>query len=611
MKLSNCDDPEISSGKILSDWLSDPVNGEWLMVLDNVDDETTFISLDHTKHSQDPSEPYEEHYLHEWLPQVGHGSILVTSRNRAAARDIVNEDGCIIPVDRLPESDALSLLRTKLPRDKSSDEDAGELLRLLEYLPLAITQAAAYISKGAGRMTISRYLGLFRSDQVRYLEIAAKDIRRDADPLDKDFSNSVLKTWYITFRYLKEHHPDSAENLCFMSLLYCQGIPHDYLLCGDKIDQHEIEESVGPLIGFQLISQEGGGNYSIHRLVQLSVKSWLSSNGDFNHQAETVVRVLYLRFPSVSYETWNTCETLVPHVDIASAYDMSTRESLENLSLLMSDLASYFVSRGNWASALEKSSKARRISLDHFEEGLHITRYRAELIMARIYEDFGERKQAEILARSLATAARENYEIDDARTMRAINRLGTALHSCGKYIEAESVLREALQLREKNLGKDHEETLASLAELASVLMKLSDYNRACQIIETLIARCKKEKGPWHLDTLLCLNNYGQLLTSMGRLEEAEPLLYDTFQKRRDALGENHPATIITLGNYALALTLQHKLVDAQRWNEQALELAKSNSLETPLNLLHNRGFILLRNDHDLEAKECLQEVVRR
>ena len=612
MRLPACDDPEISGGKLLSDWLSDPANGEWLMVLDNVDDETTFASVDRTKHSQSLDEPYEDHRLYEWLPQVSHGSILVTSRNRAAARAIVNEDDCIVPVDCFPDSDALFLLRKKLPRDKSPEEDAKELVRLLEYLPLAITQAAAYISNGAGRMTISRYLGYFRSDQIRYLELAANDIRREANGLDKDFSNSVLKTWYITFKYLKKHHMDAAECLCLMSLIFGQGIPLEYLLCGEKPDQHEIEESVAPLISFQLISEEVGGAYSIHRLVQLSVQSWLSSNGDFSHQAETVVRVLYHRFPVATHENWNTCEALAPHVDIASAYELSTLESLENLSLLMNDLALYFVSKGYWAIALERALKAQKISLDTFQEGLHMTRYMAEGTMIQIYENFGKREEAEVLARSLESRAKENYEISDPRTMQAISLLGEALLSCGKYLEADRVIREALQLREENLGKDHEKTLASLSYLAIALMTQNNYKTASQIMETLVERSKKDKGSAHIDTLLHMNNYGLLLTSLGRLREAEHLLYDTLGKRRDVLGEKHPATILTMGIYALGLILQNKLEDAQTWNEQALKLFKNNNLEgqSKLQLLHNRGFILLKNDHDLEAKKCMEEVVQ-
>ena len=94
--------------------------------------------------------------------------------------------------------------------------------------------------------------------------------------------------------------------------------------------------------------------------------------------------------------------------------------------------------------------------------------------------------------------------------------------------------------------------------------------------------------------------------------EAEHLLYDTLGKRRDILGENHPATIMTMGNYALALILQNKLEDAQIWNEQALELFKIKGLDgqCKLQLLYNQGFIMLRNDHDIEAKKVMEEVVR-
>ena len=186
------------------------------MVVDNVDDETLFSSSSRRELTPNSNASLEVHQLHRHLLQVSHGSILITSRNRVAARDITNGDDCIISVDRLLEPDALSPLRKKLPKDKSSEEDAKELVSLLGYLPLAITQAAAYISNGFGRKTISLYLNLFRSDQVRYLKMAANDIRRDSDELDQDFSNSVLKTWFISFKHSKGRKP----RCCQESLLH-------------------------------------------------------------------------------------------------------------------------------------------------------------------------------------------------------------------------------------------------------------------------------------------------------------------------------------------------------------------------------------------------------
>ena len=208
-------------------------------------------------------------------------------------------------MERLPDTDAMSLLRKKLPKDQSPDKDAKELLVLLEKLPLAIMQAAAYISsRGSGWMNISGYLKLFRSDQVRYLEMAANDIRKDTGGLARDFSNFVLKTWLISFKYIKEKHPDAAENLCFMSLVFGKDIPFEYILCGKGVNQHEVQQGIGPLIEFQLISKMIGGIYSIYRLVQLSVQNLLRPNDELTHDVETAVRALYHRFPSADNENW-------------------------------------------------------------------------------------------------------------------------------------------------------------------------------------------------------------------------------------------------------------------------------------------------------------------
>ena len=48
---------------------------------------------------------------------MDHCSLLITSGNEAATRDLVNEDECLISVDRLSEADAICLFRKKLPRD--------------------------------------------------------------------------------------------------------------------------------------------------------------------------------------------------------------------------------------------------------------------------------------------------------------------------------------------------------------------------------------------------------------------------------------------------------------------------------------------------------------
>lgn len=612
LQLPGWDDPRINVGKLFGDWLRDSMNGAWFLVIDNVDDETVFSCSSRKEHSKDSNASFELNQLHRYLPQVSYGSILVTSRNRVAARDITNEDDCIISVDHLPEPDALSLLRKKLPKDKSSDEDAKELVSLLEKLPLAITQAAAYVSKGSGMRTISSYLKLFRSDQVRCLEMAANDIRRDSDESDQDFSNSVLKTWFISFKHIKAKNPDAAENLCFMSLVFGQGIPMEYFLCGDEVKPHDIEEGIGPLIEFSLITLDTGGTFSIHRLVQLSVQHWLHTNDDFARNVEIAVSVLWSRFPYAQQETWRTCELLMPHVDVVLGYEISTPKALEHQSLLFGDTAGYFYSRGNWSLSLERASEALRISSINSIADFHVTRFKAQALIILAHESLGNNKQAENLARSLATSARQSYPDDDWKTMEAIHLLGRILISCGKYKEAEAVTREAVRLREIHLGEDHPQTLVSLGSLANVLGKQSDFAVACQLEETLVTRSTKAKGPTDSNTLTFINNYCSTLISMGRFQEAERLLWGLYIKRVESHAEDHPGTILNLANYVLALTCQSKHIEAQRWNDHALYLTKKNKSEgiTSLLLLHNRGYIYLMLDRAIEARDCMKEVVR-
>ena len=612
LQLPGWADPETDVGKLFGDWLRNPMNGAWFLVVDNVDDETVFSSSSRRRHTEDSNASIELHQLHRHLPQVSHGSILITSRNRVAARDITNEDDCIIPVDYLLEPDALSLLRRKLPKDKSTDEDAKELVNLLERLPLAITQAAAYISNGSGMRTISSYLKLFRSDQVRYLEMAANDIRRDSDELDQDFSNSVLKTWFISFKHIKAKNPDAAENLCFMSLVFGQGIPMEYLLCGDEVKPHEIEGGLGPLLEFSLVTLNTGGTFNIHRLVQLSVQHWLHTNDDFARNAEIAVSALWSRFPYAQQDTWRTCELLMPHVDVILGYKFSTPIALEHQSLLFGDTAGYFYSRGNWALSLERASEALRISTIHFSDDFHVTRYKAEALIILAHESLGNNKHAENLARSLATSARKSYPDDDWKTMEAIHLLGRVLISCGKYKEAEVVTREAVRLREIHRGEDHPQTLASLANLANVLSKQSNFTVACQLEETLVARMIKAKGPTNSDTLMFINNHSSTLISLGRFEEAEKILWDVYLKRVESLTEDDPDTILNLANYVLSLTFQNKFTEAQKWNDHALYLTKKNKSEgkNSLLLLHNRGYIYMILDRAIEGRQCLKEVVR-
>lgn len=68
----------------------------------------------------------------------------MTSRSWDAAFELVGSYDKIVKIEAMNENDALMLFRQKLG-DDSNNADVLELLKSLDYMLLAIIQAAAYI----------------------------------------------------------------------------------------------------------------------------------------------------------------------------------------------------------------------------------------------------------------------------------------------------------------------------------------------------------------------------------------------------------------------------------------------------------------------------------
>ena len=153
-------------------------------------------------------------------------------------------------------------------------EDLTGLVRRLDYIPLAITQAASCINQRAPRMTISKYLEALESSDGEHTKLLLMDIR---DPRrDGQASNLVIATWYISFDYLWHSRHSASRFLSLMSLFDREGIP-DHLLrdryLDDQSDETDFEEDIATLTAYSLIGIVFSGDvFEMHRLVQFSTK---------------------------------------------------------------------------------------------------------------------------------------------------------------------------------------------------------------------------------------------------------------------------------------------------------------------------------------------------
>jgi hypothetical protein len=285
VKLPGWDQPDKDILKLVFNWLCDESNGNWVIIIDNADDVEVFTrslaSSERGVSSTEQAESYTTRYLVEFLPQSPNGSILITSRSRDAAFRLIGSYGDIIQVDPMGQDRALALLRNKLHGSFKQD-DAVALVDALDYMPLAITQAAAYISQRAPRVSVSTYLQNFQEgerDRSELLNNEMGDLRRDGRS-----SNSIIATWQISFEHIRRTLPSASQLLSLMSLSDRQGIPES-LLAGRYQDPvnapSDFEGDLHLLINFSLVAIDvNGEQLKMHRLVQFSTRKWLELRGE-------------------------------------------------------------------------------------------------------------------------------------------------------------------------------------------------------------------------------------------------------------------------------------------------------------------------------------------
>ncbi|KAH6694360.1 P-loop containing nucleoside triphosphate hydrolase protein [Leptodontidium sp. MPI-SDFR-AT-0119] len=158
LDLPGADDPKTNVLGLVSRWLSNTDYGRWLMILDNADDIDVFQKTQEgSSKGCGPNLP-----LSSYIPQSISGSVLITTRDRRATSWLGTGYTSVIPVNLMTVEEADRLLLAKIPEGLSTAFDRAELVKELDYLPLAISQAAAYISAKAIRMSVSKYLMLYR-----------------------------------------------------------------------------------------------------------------------------------------------------------------------------------------------------------------------------------------------------------------------------------------------------------------------------------------------------------------------------------------------------------------------------------------------------------------
>lgn len=349
LELPGWDDPEESILELVRSWLSSTADS-YLLVVDNAD------NIEHWwpgkyKSGGSLDDPLKN--LSKYLPDESDNSrVLITTRdNRVASR--LAKGVQPIAVQPMSNEEAKSLFLSKLQGEKFEFDEVElrDLLEELDNLPLAVSQAVAFIEENG--VSIAEYIKALRGEEAEeFLYEELDDSRRDEESV-----NSVFRTWKLSYDQIKRQKPRAADLLSLLAMLDRQSVPK-FLL---KVQ--EVATSLGVLQSFSLVTTRAGlQSFQIHRLVQLFVQLSLQRDGAIRKWQETALACVSKDYPTeIGVAEWPICDALAPHVHIVTSYKYNTTEAQLDLAHLLCWAADFDIERGMYNQAMERAERSLKI----------------------------------------------------------------------------------------------------------------------------------------------------------------------------------------------------------------------------------------------------------
>ncbi|KAJ7627420.1 hypothetical protein FB45DRAFT_1082759 [Roridomyces roridus] len=494
---------------------------KWLLFFDNADDPQV--------------------NLNAFFPRCRHGNVLITSRNPGLAVYA----GANHRVSDMDETDAVPLLLTSAAQDDTPENNkiAAEIVKELSYLPLAIVQAGAFISRSD---SLDMYLSLYHTNKACLLsEVPTQS--------HDDYAWTVYTTWQISFDRLS---PTAAMLLQLCSFLHQKGISEkifsaaaDYQVqtCGPKR-----EEIAQPL---EFLSQN-----------PTAYKACMTS-------------IIAMQVTAVDPQELDLAAVLLPHIDALLPEDAPLVPAFD---LEYGALHHYTGRFGRAEKLLVAALATRHAALgdDHFDTLLTMN------YLAATYLLLGCWREAERLREPVARKGTAMLGPDNPYVLIAVGSLAAIYTKLGREDEALELQIGMVERSKKAMGEDHintvtaignlgvmlmnvgrlrgeaPEMLAAMSNLGRVYAKSGRLERAEEIQLQVLQRTREMAGEDSPDTLLAMGNIAVTYRDMGRLDEAERIQAQLLPKRKELLGEGHPDTLAAMVNLAWTYNLLGRFAEA-------------------------------------------------
>ncbi|SPO02492.1 uncharacterized protein DNG_05165 [Cephalotrichum gorgonifer] len=461
--------------ELVRSYLSSSRSGLWTLIIDNADDRDAVFGATGTEGSYD------------YLPQSTKGRILFMTRSRDVAQ-AVNADKRV-DLEEMSEREARDFLHNLLPKviPLADDGSMGELLRTLAFLPLAISQAAAYMdTKGT---TVSKYLSLLQDSDKEAISLLSREFP-DRTRYSKS-RHAVATTWLVSFKHIQRTDGAAAQLLSFISQIEPRAIPEAMLPRTGT--EEELENAVGTLSAYAFLQRrEDGKTLEMHSLVHLAARVWVQQEIDGPSARQAAVAHLATVFDSDDWDDRERWRQYMPHVLKVLRDGGGTGESEEECEL------------GFWAGRclnaidlLEHVVKVREIRLPED----HRDRLASQHALATAYQANGQVKEAIHMLEHVVKAHEMILAENHPSLLASQHELARAYKANGQAQDAVKLLEHVVAVEEKTLAEDHPDRLTSQHVLARAYRANGQVQDAVKLLEHVVAVDEKMFAEDHPDRL--------------------------------------------------------------------------------------------------------------
>ena len=509
----------------------------WLLIFDNAEQPTN---------------------IQPFLPTSHRGHILITSRNPAWS-DLATPR----QVDILDRTDSIALIQKRTRRDENQAADA--LAQTLGDLPLALSQAAAYIEQ-TGR-SIQEYLRLAEKRKQELLALPSAPI---------DYPSTVATTWSLSFEQVRNQCPPAADLLSLCSFLGASPIPIEILKRGAAAlpasfstivsDEIQFDHAISTLRRYSLVHVSNQA-LLFHRLVQ-TVMSRLEKPG--KAWAEAALRLIhgFFRFSSLDLNSWTRCAFLLPHALTVSAHSQELGIINDALLELLSHIASFWEEQAEYQHAHDLLSSACDLS-HSLTGGSPLVQANILHLLGGVELRLGRALQAKTHLENALSAiqATPAGELRDESEVSATNDLAMVHFELDQLPRAEELAKQALSLSHSLLGQNDSQLGLTLGNLGLILTRQARLDEGREHIEHALFILSKIYGPTHPRVATLSNNLGNILRDQGHYEDAQKHFERALRDIESVHGSIHPNVASILRNIG---DIYHRKEDFNQAKEYCL-----------------------------------------